>query len=324
MNFQLDITPDAQFRIIFDEVVGDEISGRGRGAIRMEINNLNTFNMYGTVEVDQGRYLFTLKNLINKEFEVKPGGTITWFGDPLAADINLDAIYKVNTSLYDLFPEESEQLRQRIPVHLNMLLTGKLMSPLIGFDITLPTSDDLTRARLAGTLNNEQEVNRQAFSLLVLRRFISPPDIAKTNTSLGLAENSTELITSQLSNWLSQISDDFDIGVNYSPGDQISSDELAIALSTQLFNDRLLLSGNFGVQQAPTAAGTENSSNLIGDIRIEYKVTPKGKIRLIVYNQSNEFDLVRNRQNNYTQGMGIVYQEEFDSLYELFRLEENP
>lgn len=321
MNFVLDITPDAQFRIIFDEVVGDEISGRGRGAIRMEINNLNTFNMYGTVAVDQGRYLFTLKNLINKEFEVKPGGTITWFGDPLAADINLDAIYKVNTSLYDLFPEESEQLRQRIPVHLNMNLSGKLMSPLIGFDITLPTSDDLTRARLAGTLNNEQEVNRQAFSLLVLRRFISPPDIAKTNTNIGLAENSTELITSQLSNWLSQISDDFDIGVNYSPGDQISSDELAIALSTQLFNDRLLLSGNFGVQQAPTVAGTENSSNLIGDIRIEYKVTPKGKIRLIVYNQSNEFDLVRNRQNNYTQGMGIVYQEEFDSLYELFRLD---
>ncbi len=324
MNFELDITPDAQFRIIFDEVVGDEISGRGSGAIRMVINNLNTFNMYGTVEVDQGRYLFTLKNLINKEFEVKPGGTITWFGDPLAADINLDAIYKVNTSLYDLFPEESEQLRQRIPVHLNMLLTGKLMSPLIGFDISLPTSDDLTRARLAGTLNNEQEVNRQAFSLLVLRRFISPPDIAKTNSSLGLAENSTELITSQLSNWLSQISDDFDIGVNYSPGDQISNDELAIALSTQLFNDRLLLSGNFGVQQAPTAAGTENSSNLIGDIRIEYKVTPKGKIRLIVYNQSNEFDLVRNRQNNYTQGMGIVYQEEFNSLYELFKLDENP
>ena len=324
MNFQLDITPDAQFRIIFDEVVGDEISGRGRGAIRMEINNLNTFNMYGTVEVDQGRYLFTLKNLINKEFEVKPGGTITWFGDPLAADINLDAIYKVNTSLYDLFPEESEQLKQRVPVHLNMLLTGKLMSPLIGFDISLPTSDDLTRARLAGTLNNEQEINRQAFSLLVLRRFISPPDIAKTNTNLGLAENSTELITSQLSNWLSQISDDFDIGVNYSPGDQISSDELAIALSTQLFNDRLLLSGNFGVQQAPTAAGTESSSNLIGDIRIEYKVTPKGKIRLIVYNQSNEFDLVRNRQNNYTQGMGIVYQEEFDSIYELFRINEQP
>lgn len=320
MNFELDITPDAQFRIIFDEVVGDEIRGRGRGNIRMEINNLSTFNMYGNIAVEQGRYLFTLKNLINKEFDVKPGGTITWFGDPLAADINLEAIYRVNTSLFELFPEESEQYRQRVPVNLNLQLAGKLMSPLISFDIFLPNSDELTRARVASAINNEQEVNRQAFALLVLRRFISPPDIAKTNTSIGLAENSTELITSQLSNWLSQISDDFDIGVNYSPGDQISNEEIAVALSTQLFNDRLLVSGSFGVQQAQSTAVNDNPNNLIGDIRIEYKIHPQGKIRIIVYNQSNEFDLVRSRQNQYTQGFGVVFQQEFNSLYDLFGL----
>jgi hypothetical protein len=320
LNFELDITPDAQFRIIFDEVVGDEIRGRGRGNIRMEINNLSTFNMYGNIAVEQGRYLFTLKNLINKEFEVRPGGTITWFGDPLAADINLTAIYKVNTALYELFPDESEQYKQRVPVNLNLLLSGKLMSPQVSFDILLPNSDELTRARVASAINNEQEINRQAFALLVLRRFISPPDIAKSNTSLGLAENSTELITSQLSNWLSQISDDFDIGVNYSPGDQLSNEEIAVALSTQLFNDRLLVSGSFGVQQAQASNVNDNPNNLIGDIRIEYKVHPSGKIRLIVYNQSNEFDLVRSRQNAYTQGFGVVYQQDFNSIYELFGL----
>jgi len=319
MNFELDITPDAQFRIIFDELVGDEIRGRGAGNIRMVINNLSSFYMYGGLTVEQGRYLFTLKNLINKEFDVKPGGTINWYGDPLAADIDLGAIYRVNTSLYDLFPDESEQYKQRVPVNLQMNLTGKLMNPGIDFDIQLPSSDELTRARVKSAINTQQELNRQAFSLLVLRRFISPPDIAKTNANIGIAENSTELITSQLSNWLSQISDDFDIGVNYSPGDEISNEELAIALSTQLFNDRLLVSGNFGVQQGQNSAvANENTNNLIGDIRIEYKIHPQGKIRIIVYNQSNEFDLARSRQNSYTQGMGIVYQQEFNSIYELF------
>ena len=319
MNFELDITPDAQFRIIFDELVGDEIRGRGAGNIRMVINNLNSFYMYGGLTVEQGRYLFTLKNLINKEFDVKPGGTINWYGDPLAADIDLGAIYRVNTSLYDLFPDESEQYKQRVPVNLQMNLSGKLMNPGIDFDIQLPSSDELTRARVKSAINTQQEVNRQAFSLLVLRRFISPPEIAKTNANIGIAENSTELITSQLSNWLSQISDDFDIGVNYSPGDEISNEELAIALSTQLFNDRLLVSGNFGVQQGQNSAvANENTNNLIGDIRIEYKIHPQGKIRIIVYNQSNEFDLARSRQNSYTQGMGIVYQQEFNSIYELF------
>ncbi|WP_306643987.1 translocation/assembly module TamB domain-containing protein [Sanyastnella coralliicola] len=322
MNFELDITPEAKFRIIFDELVGDEISGRGQGHINMVINNLSTFNMYGDIEVVQGKYLFTLKNLINKEFLVEPGGRISWFGDPLAADIDLQAVYKLHTSLYDLVPDETDQYRQRVPVDLTMNLSGKLLSPGINFDIELPSSDEITQARVESAISTEQEMNRQAFALLVLRRFISPPEVAKTNTSLGIAENSTELLTSQLSNWLSQISDDFDIGVNYSPGDEISNEELAVALSTQLFNDRLLVSGNFGVATAQNSAAGENPNSLIGDLRIEYKVTQDGKIRVIVYNQSNQFDIANTQQSNYTQGLGVVYQQEFDSLGELFRLEQ--
>ena len=319
MNFELDITPDARFRIIFDELVGDEITGRGLGHITMSINNLSDFNMYGDIEVTEGRYLFTLKSLINKEFQVKPGGRISWYGDPMAADIDLETVYKVNTALYDLLPDETDQYRQRIPVDLKMLLSGKLMSPSIVFDIDLPSADELTKARVDAAINSEQEMNRQAFSLLVLRRFISPPDIAKTNTNLGVGENSAELLSSQVSNWLSQISDDFDIGVNYSPGDEISNEELAVALSTQLFNERLLVSGNFGVAQAQNAGAGENPNSLIGDIRIEYKVTQDGKVRVIVYNESNQFDLVT-QQSAYTQGLGIVYQQEFDDIYELFQI----
>ncbi|MFM1932693.1 MAG: hypothetical protein RL226_1996, partial [Bacteroidota bacterium] len=105
MNLELDITPDAQFRIIFDEAVGDEMRGRGRGHLNMVINNLSTFNMYGNVTVEQGRYLFTLKNLINKEFELEPGGTISWYGDPFEANINLRTAYRLNTTVYDLMPE---------------------------------------------------------------------------------------------------------------------------------------------------------------------------------------------------------------------------
>jgi hypothetical protein len=320
MNLELDITPDARFNIIFDDLVGDEMHGRGKGHINMVINNLSSFKMYGDIFVQEGGYLFTLKNLINKEFEVEPGGKISWFGDPLAADIDLKAIYRLNTSLYDLMPEESDEYKQRVPVNLVMNLDGKLLNPSIDFDILLPSSDELTKSRVTSAINTEQETNKQAFALLVLRRFLSPPDIAKTNSSIGLAENSTELISAQLSNWLSQISDDFDIGVNYSPGDEISNEELAVALSTQLFNERLLISGSFGVTHAQNADTGDNPNSLIGDIRIEYKITDDGKIRLIVYNESNEYDLANTQQARYTQGFGIVYQQEFDTLYELFHL----
>lgn len=312
MNFELDITPDAEFQIIFDEAVGDVMKGRGKGHINMEINNLSTFNMYGSVELVSGDYLFTLKNLLNKEFTVRPGGTISWFGDPFAGDLNLEAIYKVSASLYDLIPDETRQAGQRVPVDLVMKLTGRMFSPQIAFDVNLPTVDEITRSRVASAISTDQERNRQAFSLLVLRRFVTPPNISADRGSAGaLAENSTELLSSQISNWLSQISDDFNLGFNYRPGDDISSTEIALALSTQLFNERLSVSGNFGVRQGNET--NQNPTNYIGDIRVEYKITKDGKIRLVVYNETNDFRTAATQQAPYTQGVGFLYREEFDT-----------
>jgi hypothetical protein len=155
--------------------------------------------------------------------------------------------------------------------------------------------------------------------LLVLRRFISPPNIIKSHSSGALAENSTEFLSSQVSNWLSQISNDFDIGVNYRPGDEISNEELAVALSTQLFNDRLLVSGSFGMSNG-TATETQNANNLIGDIRVEYIIKPDGHIRVIVYNQSNDYDLANTQQVPYTQGVGVIFQREFENIYQMFNI----
>ena len=317
LKFDLDITPDADFQIIFDEAVGDIMSGSGKGHINMEINNLSSFTMYGSVELTKGNYLFTLKNLLNKEFTVRPGGTISWYGDPFAADLNLKAIYKVSASLSDIIPDVVNSSGQRVPVDLVMNLSGKMFNPGVAFDIELPTMDEVTKSRVQAVISTDQEKNRQAFSLLVLRSFISPLAV---NTGGGYArafsENGTELLSSQLSNWLSQISDDFNLGFNYRPGDEISNQEIALALSTQLFNERLLFSSNVGVSLGNTA--NQNPSNLIGDVRLEYKITDEGKIRLVVYNESNDFRMITTQQSLYTQGVGVLYQEEFDTLDEFF------
>lgn len=317
LKFDLDITPEAEFQIIFDEAVGDIMKGTGKGHLNMEINNLSSFNMYGAVELSKGNYLFTLKNMLNKEFSVRPGGTISWYGDPFGAELNLKAVYKVSASLTDILPDAVSETGQRVPVDLIMNLTGKMFNPGIGFEIELPTVDEVTKSRVQANISTDQERNRQAFALLVLRRFVSPPNI---NSSGGygraLTENSTELLSSQISNWLSQISDDFNLGFNYRPGDEISNEEIALALSTQFFNDRLMFSSNVGVSRGTSA--NQNPSNLIGDVRLEYKITPEGKIRLVVYNESNDFRMITTQQSLYTQGVGVLYQEEFDNLDEFF------
>ena len=121
--------------------------------------------------------------------------------------------------------------------------------------------------------------------------------------------------SNQISNWLSQISDDFDLGFNYRPGDKISNEEIELALSTQLFNDRVSVTGNFGVARG--SANTSQTTNYIGDVRVEYNITQDGKIRLMVYNESNDRRVTTTTQSPYTQGIGVIYQEEFDDLSQL-------
>lgn len=318
LNMNFEITPDAEFQIIFDQSVGDVMKGAGSGHINMEINNLSTFTMYGQLEVLRGSYLFTLKNLINKEFIIKPGGTISWYGDPFTAELDIRAIYKVSASLYDLIPDPSYQSGQRVPINLGMNLTGKMLNPGIDFTIELPTVDQVTRSRVDAIISTEQERNRQAFALLVLRRFVSPPNVAaEHNSTNAIAANGTELLSNQISNWLSQISDDFNLGFNYRAGDDISNEEIALALSTQLFNDRLSLNSNVGVSRNNGASNNQSTSSLIGDIRIEYKITKEGKIRVVMYNESNDFRIANTQQSPHTQGVGIIYREDFDNFGEL-------
>ncbi|MFM9986101.1 MAG: translocation/assembly module TamB domain-containing protein, partial [Flavobacteriales bacterium] len=249
---------------------------------------------------------------------IKPGGTIAWYGDPFTADLNLETIYKVNASLYDIIPDPRYAGGQRVPVDLVMKLTGKMMNPSIEFDVELPTVDQVTRSRINSVISTDQERNRQAFSLLVLRRFVSPPNVSSDHQRENVVSaTSSELLSSQVSNWLSQLSNDFDLGFNYRPGDDISNEEIALALSTQLFNDRLSLSTNLGVSRN-TSSVSQNTNNIIGDIRIEYRIDENGKVKMVVYNESSDFRMATTQQSPYTQGLGILYQEEFDTLEEFW------
>ncbi|MGQ0828822.1 MAG: translocation/assembly module TamB domain-containing protein [Bacteroidota bacterium] len=324
LNFDLDITPDAEVQLIFDQKVGDVIKARGNGNIALKISSLGDFKMYGDYVIQSGDYLFTLQNVINKRFDIEKGGTIKWSGVPYKADINLSAIYKSRASLKPFFPADSTGIyKKRSPVDLKLLMTGDLLSPEINFDIGLPTVDGPTRQTVLSYINSDAETNRQVFSILILNSFVTPYQLSNSGVGPGVgdaaAANSTELLSNQLSNMLSKISNDFDVGVNYRPGDAISKDELEVALSTQLFNDKLTIDGNFGVNNNNTASSNNQSANnIVGDVNIEYKLTDDGKLRVKTFNKSNDNSQIYS-PGPYTQGVGIFYREEFDTVGELFR-----
>ncbi len=323
LNFDLDITPDAEVQLLIDPKAGDVIRGRGEGKLNISLNKKGEFKIYGDYIIDEGDYLFTLQNILNKRFDVENGGKITFNGDVENAEIDLTANYKnLKTSLYPiLYPIlQDEKYRERIPVEPQLNLSGKLFNPVVGFDIYLPNASEETRTYLKNAINTEEELSRQFLFLLVMNSFYSDPtyrssSATATSGTSAMAVTTTEMFSNQLSNWLSQISNDFDVGFNYRPGTKdINSQELQLALSTQLLNDKVTINGNFGV--AGTKAAEETP--LLGDFDIEYKITEK--IRFKVFNRYNSPYTGRN--SPYTQGLGVFFKQDFNRFSDLLKKKE--
>jgi hypothetical protein len=328
MNFNFDVTPDAEVRLIFDEQIGDVMKATGTGNIKLNVSSTGDLEMFGDYIINDGDYLFTLQNVINKKFDLEQGGTIAWNGSPYEAVINITAVYRLRARLYDLlagFGDTTAIYKKRIPVDLKLKMQNSMLNPDIGFDIVLPTADEATKTKVSSVLNvndnNEegiQSLNKQVFSLLVLNQFLPPPGTESTTSTANVgAVTSSEMLSNQLSNWLSKMSNDFDVGVNYRPGDEISSQELEVALSTQIFNDRVIIDSNFGMTDNSGTSTTQNSSNIVGDITVQYKITEDGKIRVKAFNVSNQYSL-ENPNSDYTQGVGLSYREDFDTWGEFF------
>lgn len=317
----LNVTPDAQVQLVFDETIGDMIKAKGNANLKMEISKTGDMSLSGDYEIEDGDYLFTLQNIINKRFIIEKGGLISWTGDPYNAEIDLQAKYVLSTALSDLV--DTTQQEYKSPVYKNrttveciMNLSDQLMNPHINFDLALPMLSTDVQSQVKGLISTEEDMNKQIFSLMALGKFIPASQfsglMANSAYSNAGANTTSELLSNQISNWLSQIHDDFDIGFKYRPGDEISNDQLELALKTQFFNNRLIVNGNVAT------ADNQATSNIVGDVSVEYKLRRDGKVRVKAFNRSNNYHLTTDDETAYTQGVGLFYREEFDSFEELF------
>lgn len=325
LNFDLDVTPEAEVQLIFDPKVGDIMKGRGSGKLNISLDKKGVFRILGDYIIDDGDYLFTLGNILNKEFSVENGGEIKFNGDINDAEINIKAIYKLKASLSDILKDET--FSEKIPVECQISLSGKLFNPVVNLEINLPSADEARRTYLKNVITTEEEKSRQFLYLLVMNSFYSDPSYGSSLTSTtetgtsAMAVTTTEMLSNQLSNWLSQISNDFDIGVNYIPGQKNFNDqEVQVALSTQLLDDRVIINGNLDVRGV--GALSDNADQLTGDFDIEYKPKFSDKIRFKVFNRFN--NPYTGKQSQYTQGFGVFFRQEFDKFSDLFRKKEKP
>jgi len=339
-DLNLDVTPEAYCEIIFDLKAGDIIRGRGNGELKLQVDTKGEFSMFGPFEFTEGWYNFTLYDIINKEFEIKRGSRITWLGDPYQAMMDIDASYNQLASIYPIMTNPTlandPQVKRKYPVKVLLTLDGPMLSPTINFDITAqnlpqniitasgaPVNLDLEFTAFKNRLD-EQELKRQVFSLIILRRF-SPPE--SFNTSGSVVSSLSELLSNQLSYWMSQVDENLEIDVDIAAMDQESYNTFQLRFSYTFMNGRLRVTGDGtfnNTSSQPTTTGN-SPSTVAGDWTVDYKLTADGKLRVKMYSRTNVNPILTsvNSQTPMTTGASIIHTQSFDELRDLFHSSRN-
>ncbi|MGC8865309.1 MAG: translocation/assembly module TamB domain-containing protein [Bacteroidales bacterium] len=311
----LNLTPQARLRISLPQNAGT-IESQGEGNISLGISNRGDLSLTGDYNIQSGTFLFNLQNILSRVLEIEKGSRIHFPGNPMDAEIDLSASFTTRTTLTGLGLDLDSSITSiRMPVKTIIRLRNKLLDPRISFSIMFPKIDEDIRRMVYTRLDTTNEVvmTQQFVSLLVVNSFSFTVTNKSLSNSIGIS--SFQMISNQISNLLSQVSRDLDIGINYRPGDAISAQELELALRTQLFDERVIIDGSLGMIGDPSR---QQTSNFVGDINVEVKLTADGKIRMKAFNRSNNMELLT-VSAPYTQGIGLSYRKDFDSLSELFR-----
>ena len=309
LNFDLDVTNDALVEL---DLSGSILRGKGAGTLLIEINTLGKFKMWGDFIANSGEYIFNY-GALQKRFDVRPGGSINWSGNPAQADLNISAVYEAHANPAIIL--ENPSISRRIPIDVVINLQGELLQPEISFDLEYPNATSAVSSELEYRIETGTTKEIQAFSLITLGQFYTP-NVLAGNSGTAVAGNLFESASGFFNSLLSDESGVFQVGLNYEQGartpEQTTADRFGVTLSTQI-SERVLINGQVGV---PVGGVTETV--IVGNIEIEFLLNEEGNLRAKIFNRENNIQYF-GEELGFTQGVGLSYQVDFDTFKELIR-----
>ena len=308
LEFDLDITPDAEVEVILDRNTGHGMKGKGFGSLLFKINTLGKFNMWGDFQAYEGTYNFKYGGLIDKKFAVRKGGSISWEGNPMRAQLNLEAVYKTTANPAVLLDNSS--FNTKVPVEVVIGIRGDLTSPEPDFNIEFPTVSNVLKSEIQYKLNDKDVRQTQALYLLSSGGFLSPEGVSQSDFSGSLFETASSILGGIIQ------SDDekFKVGLNFIGADRRigkETDGRFVATISSKINERITINGKLGVP-----FGGINESAIVGDVEVLYRVNEDGTLNLRLFNKENDINYI-GQGIGYTQGLGVSYEVDFDTFKEL-------
>ena len=313
LNMNLQINDSAELEITIDQETGSYLNGKGNGDLLMEIDSDGKFNIYGDFTTTEGIYNFRNLALIDKKFQLKNGGTITWDGDPLSAQMNIQATYEVPGGANPALLLDNPNFNKKIPTDVDIKLTGELTKPNSpDFEIFFPNTSSTVTSEINYRLNDPEVRQLQAISLLTQGIFINEVSVSIE----GVTNNIYEKVSEVFSDILGGSQGPLEVGLNYLQGDKSeildikTEDRFGVTLSTKI-SDKILFNGKIGVP-----IGGIEETLIIGDVQIDFILNEDGTLRAKVFNKENEFRYIGD-ELGYTQGIGLSYQVDFQTFRSL-------
>jgi hypothetical protein len=329
---ELTIDKSAVFQVVVDSSAGDYLQIQGSGKLGIDYDRTGALRFNGVYEVTKGFYQMTFYDIQKKKFDFMPGSKLVWNGEPTNANIDITASYKTragisNLMLIDGSASYDEAFQQQLPFEVLLNVDGKLLEPKITFDIILAEeAQGALSGSVEGKLNdlrsNESRLNKQVFALLILGTFLPQDGGSDSNVLVNQARNSASQI---LTNQLNSLSDKYVKGVDinfdmYSYGGSTGqgNTDLSVNLAKSFADDRIIVKvgSTVAIEDGNSGSAQSSQQQFMTNIEVEYKLTPDGRYRLLVFSKTDLEDIVIGRITR--SGGGFVFQKDFDRFRYIF------
>ena len=312
IKLRVHATPQMQLHM---DVSESSLSAQGNGTVELTSRSATgSFGLNGDYNITQGSFLFSAMNLVSRRFTIQDGSTIRFNGDVWDTDLDVKGLYTTKASLSTLIADESSVSRRTVNCGIN--ITGRLSNPEINFSIDIPDLNPATQAQVEGALNTVDKVQKQFVYLLIAGNFLPAEESGITTSGTdALFSNMSSIMSGQINNIFEKLNIPLDMGLNYQTT-QTGSNIFDVALSTQLFNNRVLVNGTVGNKQM---LGGTSTNEVVGDIDIEIKLNRSGSLRVKLFTHSAD-QYTSFLDNSQRHGGGISYQRDFNSFRQLFQM----
>ncbi len=338
VSLNLEIDPLTRVLVIIDQVAGDQLEIRGGGVLSFGIDPGGRMSLAGRYEISQGAYQMTFYEVVRRNFSIERGSNILWTGDPMDARLDITARHTVRTSARELMTthassasQQETAFRQLYPFDVYLNMRGELMSPDISFEISLPPEhrgalDGRLEARVNELNQNESELNKQVFALLIIGNFIQDDPLAAVTAGPGLSSTARTSASRILSQQLNRLSDRYIRGVDISfelesyegveDGRAVGRTELQMEVSRDFFDQRLRITAGGHVELEDETRRQLDPSDIAGDFSVEYLLDQAGRYTLRGYRERRYQDVFDGEL--VESGISLIFRQTFNQFREIF------